>query len=245
MTDSRSEYAGWAASLPLTAAAGLGPLRFMAGAEACVVGEHIWLRGNELSDEDELRLRQLPGAERFQVNERGELVPLGALLPCGHLPSSTWQRLRAFLQLELPQLRIVAGTVPTLTLELKRNTQQREVAALLTSFDEWEKYALHAPQVRLVPLKFALSSERRVLIVGTPLPPITGERFWEGSGIFVAAGLHWSPAVDAAIVRRVLQLTNDDVALWLASGSWELIRRGDFVAARRAAVRATREAIAR
>jgi hypothetical protein len=229
----------WAASLPLTAAAGLGPLRFLNHTEALLQGETVWLRGQELNDADELRLRQIPGVERFQVSGDGELFPAGSLLPCGRLPAGTWQKLKDFLQPRLPPLRIVAGTLPQISLSLVRVTQQRDVGALLTTITAWEAYALSAPQVRLQPLKFAMNAERRVLIVGTPLPPLLGELFWEANGIFIAAGWCWSPAVEATIVRRLLQLSDDDVALWPANGQWELIRRSDFVAARRAAVRAT------
>lgn len=228
----------WAASLPLTAVASLGPLRFLPSTEALVLEQVIWLRGQELSDADELRLRQVPGADRFQVNSRGELIPAGALLPCGRLPAGNWQPLRDWLKPELPALRIVAGSWPKIPLSLVRDTQLRNVSALLTTIDVWQDYALAAPQVRLNPLQFAMNSQRQVLIVGTPLPPLAGERFWEEQGLFLAAGWTWSPAVDAALVREALQLTPNDVALWHAD-RWELLRRSDFVAARRAAVRAS------
>jgi hypothetical protein len=239
VTQPRGEHGEWAASLPLAAAAGLASLRFLRGTAALIVEEVIWLRGQKLSAADELRLRQVPDLERFQVTEQGELLPMGSLLPCGHLPSGTWQKLKDFLQPQLPPLRIVADTLPQLTLSLVRDTQQRDVAAVLTTINVWEEYALSAPQVRLTPLKFAMNAERKVLIVGTPLPPLTGEWFWEAGGIFIAAGWCWSPAVEPVIVRRLLQLSDDDVGLWHANGQWELIRRNDCVAARRAAVRAS------
>ncbi|WP_254514001.1 hypothetical protein [Anatilimnocola floriformis] len=239
MSDRRSENAGWAASLPLTAVAGLASLRFLSGAEALVVGEQVWLRGEALNDADELRLRQTPGLERFDIRERDELFSTGSLLPCGRLPTGAWRKLRDFIQPEQPPLRIVSGTWPQLTLSLVRDTVQRETTALLTSLRDWEQYALSAAQVRLNPLKFAMNGDNQVLIVGSPLPPLTGQRFWEEKGIFTAAGWHWSPAVEVAIIRRVLQLGDHDLALWYADGRWELIRQDDFVAARRAAVRAT------
>lgn len=234
----------WAASVPQSAAAGNGPLRFLAGAEACRVGETIWLRGAELSDVDELRLRQLPGAERFEVNASRELIPPGSLLPVGHLPSGPWHKLRDFVVPELPPPRIVAGTRSAISLTLVRDANQRAVAALLTTFAAWRDYSLSAPQARLAPLKFAASGDGNVLIIGSPLPPLAGSYFSEAQGIYVAAGWHWSPAVSAAVVRRVLRLQPADLALWHATGYWELLRQDDFVAARRAAVRATGEALA-
>lgn len=233
----------WAASIPLSVAVGIGPLRFLPGAEACAIGEMIWLRGTELSDADELRVRQLPGAERFQVNDAQELIPPGMLLPVGRLPAGPWLKLREFIEPELPPPRIVGATVQSISLSLVRDRQQREVAAILTSFGRWREYSLTAPQARLSPLKFAASSDGNVLIVGAPLPPIGGAYFTEEDGIYVAAGWHWSPAVSALVVRLVLRLQKDDLALWHSAGHWELIRRSDFVAARRGAVRATGEAL--
>lgn len=191
----------WAVSLPIGAAGGLGPLRFLSGAEACGDSGLIWLRGAELSETDEVRLRQLPGAQRFSVNERMEIVPSGSLLPAGLLPSTGWQPLRTFLEPVLSELKFVSGSIPRLPLTLVRDTEQREVAALLTTMSAWRDYALTAPQVRLAPLKFAACrregeapAEPLALIIGNPLPPLAGERFWEQRGLFIAAGWHWSPA---------------------------------------------------
>lgn len=242
----------WAVSLPTSAIAGLGPLRFLAGAEACRAGDVIWLRGTELSNADELKLRQLTGAGRFNVNPQGEIIPANSRLPVGTLPSIGWMKLDKFLEPNLPEMRYVAGSFSQLQLSLVRDLQEREVAALLTTFDAWCEYALTAPQARLAPLKIATTDHNGltparspiVLIIGKPLPPVTGERFWEQQGIFVAAGWHWSPAVDPQTARRALGLQPGDIALWHADGQWELIRTSDLTPARRAAVRATAEELA-
>jgi hypothetical protein len=242
----------WAVSLPLTAADGLGPLRFLAGAEACREVDTIWLRGAALNEADELRLRQLPGAKRFNVNPQGEVVPIDSLLPTGVLPTAGWTKLDRFLEPVLPELRIVSGSLFKLPLSLVRDTQEREVSALLTSFDEWRTFVLTAPQVRLMPLKFAATNHvgltrgrsPMALVIGTPLPPLRGERFYACDGIFIAAGWQWSPAVDAQTLRRALGLQTGDLALWHANGTWELLRTSDLAPARRSAVRATAEGLA-
>ncbi|WP_425617734.1 hypothetical protein NA78x_001421 [Anatilimnocola sp. NA78] len=235
----------WAARLPRSAATGLGALRFLSGAEACIVDDAVWLRGRELSEADQLRLRQLPGAERFQVNERQEIISFGALLPVGILPTAEWERLSRFLTpVLIPALTTVGVTRPSVSLILVRDTQQREVAALITSIAAWHRYVETAPQVRLSKLKFAASDAGQVLIVGTPLPPIDGARYWEEAGIYCAAGLRWQPAVDAQVVRKVLELGKDEIAVWHANGDWELVRTIDFVGAKRVAVRATAEGLA-
>ena len=45
-------------------------------------------------------------------------------------------------------------------------------AALLTTWPQWLAYATAAPEIRLRGLRFAVAADERVLLLGTPLPPI-------------------------------------------------------------------------
>ncbi|HVW35796.1 MAG TPA: hypothetical protein VHB99_00775, partial [Pirellulales bacterium] len=70
-----------------------------------------------------------------------------------------------------------------------------------------------------------------------PLAPLGGVQYVEESGIAVPAGWHWSPAVEAAVVRAALGLEPGDSALWFADGSWQKIAADDWVRATRSAAR--------
>ena len=82
-----------------------------------------------------------------------------------------------------------------------------------------------------------------MIVRGTPLPPLPGERWVECEGIATPAGWRWSPAVEAAIVRAVFGLQPGDLALWQTDGTWQRVRAAEFTAASRAAVRATAEGL--
>jgi MoxR-vWA-beta-propeller ternary system protein len=233
----------WALRMPTGAAPAVGPLRLLPGVEAALVADDLWLRGAKLRDDDERQLREIPGAERFAIGDDAELIPPGARVPIGWLPEAQWLPLPEFARLELALAPLQHSPPRQQPLVLAGDDVERPIAAILTSIDALSEYADSAPLVRLLRLKFLASSDGRVLIVGAPLPPLAGERFWESEGIFVAAGYRWQPAIDALLVRRALGLAENELAMWRADGTWERASREDLVLARRDAVRATREGL--
>ena len=88
-----------------------------------------------------------------------------------------------------------------------------------------------------------MASDGRVAVCGQPLPPLPGQRWVEREGIAVPAGWHWSPPVEATVVRAVFGLQAGDFALWQTDGTWQRIRAADFLPAGRAAVRASAEGL--
>jgi hypothetical protein len=134
----------------------------------------------------------------------------------------------------------LAGKV---SLKLVRSSNERPVAALLTDIEQWCRYAVVAARVRLEPLSFAMNEEGLVIVRGQPAPSIPGTRFADHDGILVPVGWAWSPAVSAAVLRRVLGLSGDEVAIWLADGRVERLHKEQFVPATRSAVRLTAAAL--
>lgn len=234
---------GWALRMPIEFVASLGPLRLTPGLEICRDDARLWLRGAELGDRLALLLRELPGAERFEVLAHNELLAVGAAVPLGYLPQGPWSPLSTFLLPQIPPPQKLSSAAQRHPLQLVRDSALREPAAILTSLDLWCDYLETAPQARLSRLQFLADTKGRVFIIGKPLPALAGERFWETSGIYIAAGYSWSPAVDPGILRRALQLQASELAIWHADGQWDLALASDLVAARRGAGRATAEGL--
>ncbi len=121
----------------------------------------------------------------------------------------------------------------------------REPALLETALEQLAAYAQTAPQWRLDRWSFAAAQGGRALVRGLPLPPLPGVRFVEAGGVYLPAGCAWSPAVEPAIVRQLLQLAQGDSAILHPSGSWDRIAADDWVRASRSAFRRTRELLGR
>jgi hypothetical protein len=124
-----------------------------------------------------------------------------------------------------------------------RTREPEEPSLLITRWQHWHEYALTAPQVRLERLAMALADDGRVLLLGTPLPPLPGEQWVVRAGVAAPAGWIWSPAVDPAVIRELLELPPHDLALLHTGGNWELVAAGNLVRVTRSAARNTAEAL--
>jgi len=207
----------------------------------CEREERVWLRGRVAGDgideTTDLALRTLPGVRRYDVLPDGQLLPLGKTVPKGYLPKGTWVNLRKWMTIRLPTAGFSGAVSERVGLKLVRCHVPAEANVLLTTSTAWEEYASSAPQVRLDRLAFAVADDSRVVVRGTPLPPIRGIRFVQRNALAVPAGWTWTPAVDADVVSELLELERDDLALMHADGSWDCIRGDEFVRASRSAVR--------
>lgn len=219
-------------------AAHLARLRGIAGLQVAEAADAVWLRAPADDETIDQALRSLPG-ERFLLADDGQLVPHGKRVPTGRLPTLEWQPLARWAAIMLPVAALPARLVERAPLRLVRGGQAQPAAAIVTTFDRWLAYANSAAEARLKPLVFAQSEEGRVLIWGTPLPPLAGELYTVESGVAVPCGWSVSPPVDSDTLRRVLGLAEGDLALFNCDGSFERIAADSFVKASRAAARAS------
>ncbi|HEV2294124.1 MAG TPA: hypothetical protein VGR35_09720 [Tepidisphaeraceae bacterium] len=203
-----------------------------------VVGGDIWLRGGATDELLDAALRRLAPQARYALTDGDKLTPLGNLLPVGELPAAEWVPLAQLLEIDRPAPALPAPLVPTVPLRLARGGRPRPATHLLVRITDFARYADAAPGVRLRPLRFAATDDEAI-VAGTPLPSVPGVACWESSGVIAPCGWEWFPAVDPATVRRVLALQPDELAFFRADGTWHLLRRDNFVAAQRSAIRAT------
>jgi hypothetical protein len=128
------------------------------------------------------------------------------------------------------------GSVP---LRIVRSTEERPIALLMTSLDDWREFALKAPEIRLRQLRFAVDEAGNVVVRGKPLPPLPGRQFVLHGNVAVQAGFTWEPAVSADVLSRRLGLSADALALFHEDGTFSRIEAEQFVPATRSAVRET------
>lgn len=219
-------------------------LRMIRGVEGCDQEAHFWLRGAGRLEEVEPLLRRIPEIEIFDVANDDTITRLGRRIPSGTLPRDEWSKFESFFAFRPQPAAMPAQRPGPIALRLQRATREERVAAIVLSIEDWHAYATSAPQVRLQPLRFAVCADRRVVVIGTPLPPLRGEMFVDREGLLVPAGFTFDPDVEPAIVRRLLNLGESDRALFHLDGSYDFIGGESFVAARRGAVRRSSAALA-
>lgn len=215
----------------------LGAIRCIDGLKVALDGNFIWLRGILYTEAPDMRLRQLPVLQSFLVNEKELLFPDGLLTPVEKLPELQWKKLTEYLTVELPPSSLPGKTAKRIPLELKPSAMVKPAVGLLTSLEQWKKYAETASSIRLSPLQFAVSSREVVMILGTPLPAIPGKEYWMIYDLLIPSG--YEPAIGIA-ARYFNSRVNPDkrfLLLFTAEGDWEQIEKSAFVTATRSGIR--------
>ncbi|UOQ70446.1 hypothetical protein [Hymenobacter cellulosilyticus] len=219
----------------------LGHVRTVPGLRVTETAGQLWVRGLPATDELPLPLRALPATAAYSVDAQERLFPPGTRTPTGLLPQGTWQPIAEFMPLELPTAALPARAAPSYRVRLLPSGRAEAGAALLTTLPEWLAYAETAPEIRLRGLRFAVSGEGQVLVLGTPLPPVMGQEYWQQHGLLLPAGFDLEAPLLAPLLARKLNPTADGVVLFGADGRWEQILAEDLVPVTRSAVRLTAE----
>ena len=167
--------------------------------------ETIWLRGNGVTLELRTRLAAIPNATYYRILDDEQLAPMGRSVPSNRLPGGEWISLKDWLPVALPSCRFAGVMADPPPIRLVRSNQTQQVNLMLCDFHAWSNYALNAAKFRLNSLKFACSENEKVLVHGTPLPPIQGSLWFETHGIAVPCGFRWEPDVDAEVLRELLE----------------------------------------
>lgn len=229
----------WAIRLPLADASSLATFRLTVDLQILIVGEWIWMKGESADEGLARRIRSVSNAEWFSIRDDGQITRRDETVPCDRLPEGQWTLIGQSFEIEMPQAGFAVSSHNRVSLTLVRCTQPQTVNLLKTNWSAWHDYAITAPLIRLNRLGFAVSDTREVLIRGTPLPPIPGRRYVESHGVIVPNGWRFAPQMGTEIVRQLLDLDAESLALFSEDGSYERLPLEAFVQATRASVRAT------
>jgi hypothetical protein len=239
----------WVICLAPTDAASLAPLRLTRGIEVAEKEPFVWVRGASGDEKIERLVRALPAIARYEVTSGNRLRNLETRIPAETLPALNWQPINTWLRVEMPLTNPRAPSPPphvggyeghgSVPLRIVRSTEERPIALLMTSLDDWREFALKAPEIRLRQLRFAVDEAGNVVVRGKPLPPLPGRQFVLHGNVAVQAGFTWEPAVSADVISRRLGLSADALALFHEDGTFSRIEAEQFVPATRSAVRET------
>lgn len=229
----------WYVSLPPGSIALAADLRLNEDIELLEEEGGFWLRGRHAEGTLLHALRSLPGARLFHACPDERLREEHHRLSNRTTPHGDWVPLSRWATPAPPPVLAIRPAVPRTRLRLVPDDLPRETRALLTTFDLWSAYGEQAALCRLESLEFAVSSEDRVLVRGSPVPPLPGTYLTENGGVLFPLGTTWYPRLDPRLVRDLVDAAGDDLIL-ITSDGVELLEARHRVAATRASIRAAR-----
>ena len=144
-----------------------------------------------------------------------------------------------FFSPEPPSSALAGVSKRRCRIQLRRTSQAHSPGAILTAPDAFLTWVDGASSARLEALRFALCRDRRVLVIGQPLPPVRGQEYTLHRQVLLPAGYEFSPPALRHLVPGMLHLEDGDVALFSPDGSAEHIPAAALVPATRSAVRMT------
>lgn len=219
-----------------------GGLWQITGISAMRHNEFVWLKGTHTDSAVQRQLASLSSSGRFEVLPDGALRRPGERVPLGYLPAGEWYPLAKFFSVTLPPIVVPARTQIKVAIRLTPSTEIADPNLLITNLTDWAKYSEDAPFARLRRLKFAVSRDRKVLVHGSPLPPLPGIRGVVESGLAVPCGWRWSPHIEATVLAQAWKIQDGEVWLMWPGQSVERVLADQWVAASHSAIRQTEEA---
>jgi len=203
-------------------------------------GGQVWLRGESGNGELPEALVHLPAGKIYWLADAERLVEVDSAVPVERLPEDLeWELLDEVTRPVPGRQALPAELTGQCPVWPTRDETLREPNLLRTNLAALVDWVSKTAQVRLAPLRFAACADGEVLVHGSPLPSLPGERLVEADGVASLAGWTWDPPVSAKILAVAFQLAPEDLVVLHRNGTWERIEAANFVPVSRAAVRLT------
>ena len=215
----------------------LGNFRSMSTLSVANHGAEVWLRFPPVDIAMEQQLSILPAMFTYRENEDGLLFQKESITPIRKIPVLTWQTIEDFIPIELPTAALPAKHAPTYHLKIVPSSNYQVGSLLRLSLDVWRQYAETAPAIRMESLRFALSEDGEVLVMGVPLPALPGEEYWLHGKILLPSGYDFEWPIIAPLFAEKENLDNKALILMDKNCSWQKIELQNFVKATRMGIR--------
>lgn len=231
------------ARLPAALLPRLGPLRARGDVGIILRDAFVWAFWPAGVEEVAALVLALPGATLFVLRE-GRLYPANSALPMFDAPKvEDAQPLPMFLSPASIQ-PVQPGERPVpLTLTLTPDTSESEISATallttLTALAAWGDRAPSHDLERLTACQPGTRSPGHVLLRGSPLPFLAGQRF-HGQSVLLPLGQRLEPDLAPEFICLAIRAKAGDVVLFTSEGA-ELIPAAAFAPLTRAGVRLAR-----
>ncbi|GAA3519115.1 hypothetical protein GCM10022393_36600 [Aquimarina addita] len=180
----------------------------------------IWVRGFDEVQINSIEIKGIPYKSLFYEKD-GKLYLLHSQLPDQHIPSVLWTPIDRALPIELPAYNHnYFGSKEAINMQLIPSENERETAAVICAVDSLQQYIETAPAIRLKKLMWVLLNNNDVLIIGTPVLPITGTAYWRHYDFLIPAGYDFDLSIFTEMLHQKMNVTKDTYVIWNTNNTW-------------------------
>ena len=216
----------------------IGELRLYPNVEICQHEGSFWIKG-DYQKSLKLLLSSIPAEQRLWVTEDERLIPFGKKVPVMKLPIARWRPLKTFMEVELPACAAPGEFDQPIELRLKPSNTMNKANGLLCNIQSLSRFIENASVIRLEPLSYAIKQDD-ALVLGQPLPPISGSRYYIADKLAIPLGYSF-PYLNTSTIKRIIGLKPSEHALFYPNSSWERVPDECIVPLTRSSFRCTRE----
>ena len=215
----------------------LSSLRHIEGLQVAVEGDTIWVMGTQSSFASQPALKQMPFQSVYLLGHGDQLFLPEGLTPVAVLPNLPWLPIQQFVSVDRTTSAMPGVAERRVDVSLMRTDREEKVAAVRIPLALWREYGESAPAARLERLRFAVSEDGEVLVVGDLPPSLPGESLWFCRGVYLPCGWRFEIDIAADLLRGAVN--RDELIVFYEGGEWQSIPQHFFVPARRSAIRLT------
>ena len=197
----------------------------------------FWFRGISVEEAFNADVQLVNIKTIWQLNNE-LLFPIGKQTPETELPELEWESIIDYLKVEPPTSAMKSAEPQLIQLSLSGHDSDETINGLQTDLQHWLEFANTCPKHRLSNLRYACSEQQKVLILGQPLPPLPGSTFWRAGKMLIPSGYRFEPTIGLMEVENMLKL-NQEIAVFNANMSYEVIPLAAFEGASRSSIRRT------
>ena len=192
----------------------LGEIRNWNNLSIAFEDEYIWIKGFHDNQLNSVEIKSIPNIKIFYSN-KGKLFPKGFLLPVGNEPSFLWTPINRGLKVEIPNHNPnFFGIKQKINIRITQSIQEKESAAMITSFSNLETYAVTAPIIRLQKIQWTLLDQNTALLIGTPILPIKGDTYWKTEDFLLPSGFDFELNFLTSELNKKLNLNQTNFIIW-------------------------------
>ena len=218
----------------------LGSIRTIPGVLVARFGKCIWLKCKYDGSNIHVKLKGIPAIHMYWMDMEENLFLLDTLTPIMKLPELKWVSLIDFIKVDMPIAALPGQVKTSYKPKIIKSDTVNIGTALLTNLQSWKMYAESASATRLNLLRFAVSEEGMVLIIGNPLPSLPGQEFWNVGNIYISSGYNFEFFFVASLLQEKCNENKSLYLFYTKEGHYASINKEDFVKATRSAIRLTK-----